>query len=130
MRHLTALPALAATLLLAACEEPEVDGAAFFADNCTQCHGPAGRGDGPLAEGLGTPPADLTRISARNGGEFPLVHVMSVIDGYARGDRAMPAFGAADLGDTIVVEIEEGVGTPVPSMLWALAGYLESIQEP
>lgn len=116
---------------LAACvaEEPQVDGRAFFAENCASCHGAGGRGDGPLAAGLDRPPADLTRIAARNGGEFPLVHVMSVIDGYASGDRAMPAFGEGELGPTIVVELEEGVGTPVPTTLWALAGYLESIQE-
>lgn len=119
-------------LLATACvvEAPEANGRAFFVENCAACHGTAGQGDGPLAAGLDPAPADLTHISARNGGEFPLVEVMSVIDGYARGERAMPAFGEGELGPTIVVEIEEGVGTPVPTKLWALAGYLESIQEP
>ena len=116
---------------LAGCvaEEPEADGRTFFVENCASCHGAGGRGHGPLAAGLDPPPADLTQIAARNGGEFPLVRLLSVIDGYASGDRAMPAFGEGELGPTIVVELEEGVGTPVPTTLWALAGYLESIQD-
>lgn len=121
-----------AALAVAGCvaEEPVADGRAFFVANCASCHGAEGRGDGPLAAGFDPAPADLTRIAARHGGTFPLVEVMSVIDGYASGHRAMPDFGEQDLGPTIVVEIEEGIGTPVPSRLWALAGYLESIQRP
>lgn len=37
-----------------------VHGAGLFHNNCTACHGPAGRGDGPLAKSLPIPPADLT----------------------------------------------------------------------
>ena len=36
-------------------------GAAVYREQCTQCHGPAGRGDGPKAKGLvGPPPSDLS----------------------------------------------------------------------
>lgn len=35
-------------------------GARAFAQNCAACHGPDGKGDGPLARGLPVPPADLT----------------------------------------------------------------------
>jgi putative copper export protein/mono/diheme cytochrome c family protein len=35
-------------------------GATLFAANCAACHGPAGRGKGPLAKSLAIPPADLT----------------------------------------------------------------------
>jgi putative copper export protein/mono/diheme cytochrome c family protein len=35
-------------------------GAVLYASNCTACHGPAGKGDGPLARSLAMPPADLT----------------------------------------------------------------------
>ena len=37
-----------------------VRGEALFAQNCTLCHGASGRGDGPRAESLTRPPADLT----------------------------------------------------------------------
>jgi mono/diheme cytochrome c family protein len=35
-------------------------GARLYAENCTQCHGVRGKGDGPAATGLKMPPADLT----------------------------------------------------------------------
>jgi putative copper export protein/mono/diheme cytochrome c family protein len=35
-------------------------GARLYAENCTQCHGLRGKGDGPAATGLKVPPADLT----------------------------------------------------------------------
>jgi hypothetical protein len=50
---------------------------------CLQCHGNEGKGDGPLATGLRTPPADLTRIAERNGGKFSRVGVSR----YIMGDR-------------------------------------------
>jgi mono/diheme cytochrome c family protein len=118
---------------LAACmEEPEVSGAVYFADNCVACHGADGTGNGPLADGLPRPPADLTRISARHGGEFPRDYVMTVIDGYARDGRhadIMPEFGDGDLGELVIVDNGDGTGTPVPVMLLALADYLETIQQ-
>ncbi len=35
-------------------------GKAAFMDNCAQCHGESGRGDGPMSGMLKEPPADLT----------------------------------------------------------------------
>lgn len=127
------LPVCAA-LSLTACVSgsvPEESGNLSFADNCAVCHGDGGRGDGPMAAGLTPPPPDLTVLSRNNGGVFPRDYVMSTIDGYRRGDRfsdAMPEFGASDMGPTVIVEGEDGLGTPVPSGLLALADYLESIQ--
>jgi hypothetical protein len=40
----------------------------------------------------------------------------------------MPEFGALDLGPAVIVE-DDGIGTPVPATLLALANYLETIQE-
>ena len=112
--------------------EAEFSGPAFYADNCSACHGATGEGDGPLADMLSAEPTDLTMLSARNAGVFPRVAVMSAIDGYARGAHfapEMPEFGAGDLGETIIVETEAGIGTPVPVGLIALADYLETLQE-
>ena len=86
-----------------------------------------------MADALSVAPPDLTTLAARNGGSFPRDAVMSTIDGFARGDHfapEMPAFGDGDLGPTVIVETEEGIGTPVPVELLALADYLESIQVP
>jgi len=43
-----------------------------FAQNCAACHGPEGRGDGPLAKQLTDPPADLTaeHIYAHSDGDL------------------------------------------------------------
>jgi len=125
------LIALALFGLSACVEEPEISGSAAFMDSCAGCHGADGRGGGPMADGLPIPPPDLTGMSAANGGIFPRDYIMSTIDGYARGSHfsaAMPEFGAGDMGPIVIVEDVEGIGTPVPARLLALADYLESIQ--
>ena len=40
-------------------EESVTIGMNLYSDNCQQCHGAGGRGDGPSAAGLDPPPADL-----------------------------------------------------------------------
>ncbi|MDW4549812.1 cytochrome c [Defluviimonas sp. D31] len=130
----TAVAFLAAGAALLACApEQQVSGRALYADYCASCHGAGGKGDGPAAKGLGKKPADLTTIAARNGGTFPKVRVMSVIDGYTRrGDRssAMPELGVAlQEGPLVMVDTGEGVLTPTPVNLVALADYLERLQE-
>ena len=110
------------------------EGAALYAENCAMCHGPAGRGDGPLAAGQDPAPPDLTRIAARAGGDFPRAEVLSTIDGYTRMDAAeagpgMPEFGLLLRGETVPVDVGDDRLTPVPRPLAALMVYLESIQE-
>ena len=132
MRHLFLLAPLALMACVPADPHEGVSGRNAFLESCAGCHGVDATGAGAMAEGLDPRPADLTTISARNGGTFPRDYVMSVIDGYQRGSHfspAMPEFGATDLGETVIVE-ENGVGTPVPERLLALADYLESIQQP
>ncbi|MET4101782.1 mono/diheme cytochrome c family protein [Roseovarius sp. MBR-78] len=105
------------------------EGAALYAANCAQCHGAGGEGDGPWAEGMMPPPADLTRLS--KDGTFPRAHVLSVIDGYDRTGlpgQEMPEFGLLLEGDTVPVDVGDGVLTPTPRPLAALMAYLESIQ--
>ncbi|MBY4892245.1 cytochrome c [Rhodobacteraceae bacterium N5(2021)] len=106
------------------------NGASLFAENCAACHGPQGRGyDGPSRDW--TPPPDLSLLSQRNGGVFPEIATLATIYGsvgHIDPERTMPEFGAGDLGPTVVVEVEEGVGTPIPADLVALAEYLRTIQ--
>jgi mono/diheme cytochrome c family protein len=68
-----------------------------FATHCAVCHGLDARGDGPAAKALRTAPADLTRIAARRGGDFPSGEVAEKIDGRfevtAHGTREMPVWG-------------------------------------
>lgn len=108
----------------------EVSGRALYAENCAVCHGDGGRGDGPAAAGMTPPPVDLTLLSREAGGTFPLVSVMSYVDGYTRDPRAagMPAFGALLQGPLVRVDTGDGVLTPTPQPLAALADYLRTLQ--
>ena len=76
---------------------PASDASAMFNNYCAVCHGKTGVGDGPAASALAKAPADLTRISARNGGQFPEVKVKRYIEGAdevpAHGSRDMPMWG-------------------------------------
>jgi mono/diheme cytochrome c family protein len=64
----------------------------MYDEYCAVCHGREAKGDGPYAADLKTRPADLTRISARNGGVFQPVKVARYIDGLDEtpGSRDMP----------------------------------------
>jgi mono/diheme cytochrome c family protein len=72
-----------------------IQGPALYKAYCEACHGPEAKGNGPAASTLKFPPADLTRISARNGGTFPLMRIERIISGEEerRGHGAMPAWG-------------------------------------
>ena len=74
------------------------DAPAMFQSYCAPCHGKAAKGDGPAAAALKKAPADLTKISARNGGKFPDVKVKRYIEGLdevaAHGTRDMPMWGS------------------------------------
>ena len=65
---------------------------------CASCHGTDAKGKGPMAESLKVAAADLTRISLRNHGVFPLAHIQKVISGEQQptgghGSREMPVWG-------------------------------------
>ena len=120
-------------LLVAACQNVPASGIDVarqdFGDYCASCHGADARGGGELAAALKVRAVDLTTLTARNGGEFPLVAVMSKIDGYTRGTSSMPEFGALLLEDrTVMVETSPGIQTPTPERLVAMARYLETLQ--
>ena len=131
---MTSFGAGLALSLLVACApasmpEPE-EGSAFFAANCTDCHGRDGRGEGPLATGLSPGPTDLTLLARRNGGTFPTARALSYIWGDPEQGhlaRVMPQFGGAMADDLVPLEVD-GVLTPTPRALAGLLAYLESIQ--
>lgn len=124
-------PIIAATLLAGCVVEPPISGKKLYMENCAACHGQSGMGDGEFAENLFKPPSDLTALSTGNGGVFPRTYVISTMDGYARGEHfsgAMPEFGVKLAGSNVLLESGDGVVTPTPKPLVALADYLESIQ--
>jgi len=75
-----------------------IQGPNLYKEYCAVCHGPSAKGDGPMAMFLKTAPSDLTRISSRNGGMFPLAKVRRIIAGEdalaaGHGTRQMPVWG-------------------------------------
>ncbi len=130
MKHLIPLLLLMGVVACVQVSMPEApEGQALFAENCAQCHGPSGKGDGPWAASMQPRPADLTQLSEK--GVFPRARVLSVIDGYDRTGlpgHEMPEFGLLLRGDTVPVDVGDGVLTPTPRPLAALLAYIESIQ--
>ena len=102
------------------------DAPGMFREYCAPCHGTAGRGDGPAAAALKTVPANLTTLSARNGGKFPSVRVRRYIEGLdeisAHGSRDMPVWGKALRG-------MPGGDSAVKLRIEALTKYVESLQQ-
>lgn len=118
-------------------EDPSVSpgtetGQRLYASLCASCHGVSGMGDGPMLPELRVAPADLTRISARHGGEFPTTLIQEIIDGRRRvrghGPGNMPVWGrhfertetAPDAPSEIIVR----------GQVQALTEYLKTIQRP
>jgi mono/diheme cytochrome c family protein len=105
---------------------PSLAGIDNFVLYCAPCHGRDGRGGGPVASALKTPPADLTRISIRNKGVFPADRVRRFVTNGAEvpahGSSAMPVWGptfrSLDSSDKLV-EIR----------IANVVAYLESIQQ-
>jgi len=71
-------------------------GRVSFRIYCASCHGALAQGDGPVGGYLKIPPADLTKLAAKNKGEFPADRVTASIDGRevpSHGPRDMPVWG-------------------------------------
>lgn len=58
---------------------PATSGEELFAQNCAKCHGEMGRGNGPSAEGLLPPPADL--VSSLRFGASPTALFRTISEG-------------------------------------------------
>lgn len=131
-RVLTTLSGLGAGLgVLAACTMAAPHpGRVTFAQYCAGCHGASGVGDGVMAGDLPVPPADLTALSAANGGVFPTEHVLATVHGYPGKHEAgvMPEFGPLLTGPKQIWVSPEGEELMTPVALLELADYLEGLQ--
>jgi mono/diheme cytochrome c family protein len=109
----------------------DYSGAELFLRFCAACHGESAQGDGPVAGSFAAPVPDLTRLSARRGGEFPANEVREVIDGrspmVAHGLRQMPVWGYE-------FWIDEGADRDAEArsreIIARLVAYLADIQVP
>jgi mono/diheme cytochrome c family protein len=111
-----------------------VSGAQMFKQYCAVCHGPAGKGDGPVATALKVPPPDLTTLTQRHDGKFPEDYVTNVlkngVEKPAHGSGEMPVWGPIfenmNRWKVLCPGAEE---TPVALRITNLTDYLKSIQK-
>jgi len=104
-----------------------MDGAALYKAYCATCHGTDAKGIGPMTEWLKIKSPDLTRLSIREGGKFPLVRVQRIISGEenitaGHGTREMPVWGPV----FSQIAWDQDLGR---IRVYNLAKYIEKIQE-
>ena len=107
-------------------------GKQFFMDNCSVCHGDSGKGDGYLSGFLNVGLPDLTTITARNDGVFPMLKIIHVVDGRTgvRGHGGdMPLWGERFERELVGIAGEYGAEMIIRGRVLSIAYYLESIQE-
>jgi len=101
-------------------------GKQMYVSYCAPCHGMDGRGQGPAASALKTPPADLTALSKNHGGKFPDTHIQAVLEFgsgiSAHGSLEMPVWGPI-LGKMNTANVQERL-----LRISNLSRYLDSIQ--
>lgn len=105
-----------------------------FLNSCASCHGRDAKGAGFLTRLFrGVDPGDLTQLSARNDGTFPMERVFSVIDGRAEvaahGDRKMPVWGDRYMNAAMSEHGPDDINDiRVRNRIYELVHYLQSIQ--
>ena len=86
-----------------------------------------GKGDGPSATALKTPPADLTVLSKNNGGKFPAGHVKTVL----QFGPNIPSHGAPEMPvwGPVLGKMDVAGNHDTQLRISNLSRYLEAIQE-
>ncbi|WP_299848500.1 cytochrome c [uncultured Roseovarius sp.] len=124
-------------LLLAACATQPVaaqdarQGEELYLRYCATCHGLDATGYGPMRPVLTVQPIDLTRLTAENKGEFPLVRVIKRIDGrdpLVSHGSPMPIYGELFEGQDISLKTEAGQPIMTSQPVADLVAYITSLQ--
>lgn len=107
-------------------------GRALYQTHCASCHGADAEGQGPLAPALVLQPVDLTTLSSRNDGTFPLERVLKRIDGtdpLVSHGSPMPVFGPYFEGvANVPMKLADAQPILVPQPMADLVAYLMSVQ--
>lgn len=101
-------------------------GQEMYKTYCAVCHGTDGKGGGPAAEALKTPPTDLTLLSKNNGGQYPSMKVAATI----RGEANLPAHGSKEMPvwGKLFWSMSGGHEAEVQQRVTNLNSYIESLQ--
>ena len=102
-------------------------GQEMYNSYCAVCHGTDGKGAGPAASALKVPPTDLTALAAKSGGNYPALHVSSVL----RGEAETPAHGSKDMPvwGPLFRHLSQGHDAEVQQRIANLNQYIDSIQK-
>lgn len=100
----------------------------MYKEYCAVCHGLDGKGGGPAASALKTPPPDLTLLAKTNGGKYPASHVVAVL----QFGTSAPAHGTVDMpiwGRLLSSLQARRSGQAIVQLrIKNLANYIESLQ--
>ena len=101
-------------------------GKQMYVSYCAPCHGLDGRGQGPVASALKTPPTDLTVLSRNNHGKYPDTHIVTVLQNGAQ----IPSHGTAEMPVWGPILGKMNQTSPQTRMLRVsnLSRYLETLQ--
>lgn len=105
-----------------------------FSDSCAVCHGNTGKGNGPYVELLQKRPSDLTTLTKKNGGTFPVARIYETIEGAnvpSHGSREMPIWGRVYRMNAAeyYVDIDYNPEAFVRARILALIEYISRLQE-
>jgi len=105
---------------------PSNSGKEMYHSYCAVCHGTDGKGSGPAATAMKTPPTDLSTLAKNNGGKYPAAHVAAVI----RGQAITPSHGSQDMPiwGPLFSSISQGHEAQVQQRITNLVNYIESLQ--
>ena len=117
---------------LAAQEADPALGGQLFERFCTSCHGAGAAGDGPRVNELNPQPPDLTRLSLRHDGVFPLERVVRRIDGrdpLVSHGSPMPVYGELfDEAPWVAIKTDSGQPLLTSGPVVDLVAWLRSVQ--
>lgn len=102
------------------------NGKVMYTNYCAMCHGMDGRGNGPVAPELRTPPSDLTQQSRNNHGRYPQTHIAAVLEFGARPQAHRPVL--MPVWGPILGKMDQVNPAETQLRINNLSRYVESLQ--
>lgn len=126
------LSALLFCLASAASAQNLEDGEKLYNLHCAACHGVEAKGNGPMSPVLLVQPANLTLLSQKADGAFPVFRVVKRIDGrdpLVSHGSDMPVYGWFFEGQGVAIAANDGQPIMTSKPVADLVAWLKTIQE-
>jgi mono/diheme cytochrome c family protein len=122
--------------LLAACPpalaQDTARGEELYGLHCAACHGATARGDGPMAGVMVIKPPNLTTLTERYEGVFPVERVVTRIDGrdpLVSHGSDMPVYGWFFEGQDVALKTASGQPIMTSQPVVDLVSWLQQVQQ-